>query len=131
MGERAARYMSYRRKPEKPESAGEAKALDRLQAEAIEAGATLHSEGRGGLPSSVVLGVLRRDSYQCKKCGGKEDLTMHHKADILASDYLRRLKKFQGALTLKIWSRSARNVTTPFTRKPAKKVGILTRNNQR
>lgn len=96
MGERAARYMSYRRKPEKPESAGEAKALDRLQAEAIEAEATLHSEGRGGLPSSVVLGVLRRDGYQCKKCGGKEDLTMHHKADILASDYLRRLKKVSG-----------------------------------
>lgn len=96
MGEQAARYMSYRRKPEKPVPAGEAKALDRIQAEAIERGATLHSGGKGGLPSSVVLGVLRRDEYRCHKCGGQQDLTIHHKADILASDYLRRLHKTAG-----------------------------------
>ena len=96
MGEKAARYMSYRSRPAPQEPEGERKALERLQAEAIEAGATLHSEGRGGMPSSVVLGVLRRDHYQCKRCGGKSDLTMHHKADILASDYLRRLKKVSG-----------------------------------
>lgn len=96
MGEQAARYMSYRRKPERDVPVGEAKALDRMQAEAIEHGATLHSEGRGGLPASIVLGVLRRDEYRCHKCGGKEDLTMHHKADIFASDYLRRLHKVAG-----------------------------------
>lgn len=96
MGEQAARYMSYRRKPDKAPVVGEAKALDRMQAEAIEAGATLHSNGQGGLPASTVLGVMRRDQYQCKRCGGRQDLTIHHKADILASDYLRRLHKVAG-----------------------------------
>lgn len=96
MGEQAARYMSYRRKPEKAEPVGEAKALDRMQAEAIEAGASLHSAGKGGLPASVVLGIFRRDGYRCKRCGAADDLTVHHKADILASDYLRRLHKVAG-----------------------------------
>lgn len=96
MGEQASRYMSYRRKPEKPQPTSEAKALERMQAEAIEHGATLHSEGKGGLPASIVLGVFRRDQYRCHKCGGREDLSLHHKADILASDYLRRLHKIAG-----------------------------------
>lgn len=96
MGDQAARYMSYRRKPEKQAPPGEAKALDRLQAEATEAGATLHSGGTGGLPSSVVLGIMRRDHYHCHKCGDNKNLTLHHKADILASPYLRRLHKVAG-----------------------------------
>ena len=96
MGEQAVRYMSFRRKPEKPVPASEAKALDRMRAEAIEANATLHSAGRGGLPASIVLGIFRRDGYQCKKCGGHNDLSIHHKADVLASPYLRRLHKIAG-----------------------------------
>lgn len=96
MGEQAARYMSYRRKPEKPLPNSEAKALERIQYEASEYGATLHSGGKGGLPAPIVLGVLRRDEYRCKRCGGQEDLTIHHKADILASPYLRRLHKIAG-----------------------------------
>ncbi len=93
MGEVAARYMATRRKPDKPVPAGEAKALDRIQVEAAENGANLHSEGKGGMPPSVVLGVFRRDGWHCHRCGGKNDLTIHHKADILASPYLRRLHK--------------------------------------
>ena len=96
MGEQAARYMSYRRRPDKDTPIGEAKALERIQAEAAEHGATLHSAGRGGLPASVVLGVFRRDGWHCHKCGGTDDLTIHHKADVLASPYLRRLHQIAG-----------------------------------
>lgn len=96
MGEVAARYMATRRKPEKPVPAGEAKALERIQDEAAANGATLHSNGKGGLPSSTVLGIYRRDGWHCHKCGGKDDLTIHHKADVLASPYLRRLHQIAG-----------------------------------
>ena len=93
MGELAARYMNYRRKPQPKQSAEEAKAYERIMGEAEKNGATLHSQGHGGLPSSVVLGIFRRDGWHCHKCGGKDDLSIHHKADILASPYLRRLHK--------------------------------------
>jgi hypothetical protein len=65
-----------------PVDGGEARALDRLRAEASAAGATLAKEGKGGLPSSIALGVFRRDEYRCKKCGGREALELHHKADL-------------------------------------------------
>lgn len=65
-----------------PADGGEARALDRLRAEASAAGATLAKQGKGGLPSSIALGVFRRDRYQCKKCGGREALELHHKADL-------------------------------------------------
>ena len=65
-----------------PADGGEARALDRLRAEAAAAGATLAKEGKGGLPSSTALGVFRRDRYQCKKCGGREMLELHHKGDL-------------------------------------------------
>ncbi len=96
MGEKAARYMAYKRKPAPPPSPGEERALERMEAEAIEHGATLHSAGRGGLPASVVLGIFRRDGWHCHKCGDTKDLTVHHKADVLASDYLRRLHRVAG-----------------------------------
>ena len=96
MGDQAARYMSYRRKPPPPVPVGESKALERMEVEALEQGATLHSQGRGGLPASAVLGILRRDGWHCHKCGDTQDLTIHHKADILASPYLRRLHKIAG-----------------------------------
>lgn len=96
MGEVAARYMAFKRKPQKQEPEGDQKARDRMEAEAAEHGASLHSHGRGGLPASVALGIFRRDQWHCHKCGGKSDLTLHHKADILASDYLRRLHKVAG-----------------------------------
>ena len=65
-----------------PVDGGEARALERLRAEAAAAGATLAKEGKGGLPSSTALGVFRRDRYQCKKCGGREMLELHHKGDL-------------------------------------------------
>jgi len=65
-----------------PVDGGEARALERLRAEAAAASATLAKEGKGGLPASTALGVFRRDRYQCKKCGGRESLELHHKADL-------------------------------------------------
>ena len=65
-----------------PVDGGEARALDRLRAEAAAAGATLAKEGKGGLPASTALGVFRRDEYRCKKCGGREALELHHKGDL-------------------------------------------------
>ena len=95
MGELASRYMSYRQKPQKRQPE-EDKAYEVLRDEAEAHGATLHSGGQGGLPASVVLGIFRRDGWHCHKCGTKEDLSIHHKADILASPYLRRLHKIAG-----------------------------------
>lgn len=65
-----------------PADGGEARALERLRAEAAAAGATLAKQGKGGLPTSTALGVFRRDRYQCKKCSGREMLELHHKADL-------------------------------------------------
>lgn len=70
----------------------EAAALLRLQREAAERGATLRTGGRGGIAPSMVLGVLRRDQYECKirrkGCTGNQDLTIHHKGGIAASAWL-------------------------------------------
>jgi len=57
----------------------ETKVLRTMQTEAKKAGATLASDGKGGLPPSLVLGVFRRDKWECKKCGGKKNLSLHHK----------------------------------------------------
>lgn len=65
-----------------PADGGEARALERMRAEAAVAGATLAKEGKGGLPASTALGVFRRDEYRCKKCGGRENLELHHKGDL-------------------------------------------------
>lgn len=59
--------------------AEEKAALRTIRKEAAAAGAVLHSDGKGGLPSTLVLGVFRRDQWQCKACGGREDLLVHHK----------------------------------------------------
>lgn len=71
---------------------GEARALETLQNEAAALGATLRTGGRGGIPPSLVLGVLRRDGYECKikrkSCTGNQDLTVHHKGGIAASAWL-------------------------------------------
>lgn len=64
--------------------AEEKAALRTIRKEAAAAGATLHSDGKGGLPSTLVLGVFRRDEWRCHGCGGKDDLLVHHKAGIEA-----------------------------------------------
>ena len=68
----------------------EAKALRTLRIEARRAGATLASGGKGGLPSTLVLGVMRRDKYQCKVCGGRKHLGIHHKGGDTRSKWLSR-----------------------------------------
>lgn len=62
--------------------AEEKAALRTIRKEAAAAGATLHSDGKGGLPSTLVLGVFRRDEWRCKACGGKSDLLVHHKGGV-------------------------------------------------
>jgi 5-methylcytosine-specific restriction endonuclease McrA len=57
-------------------------ALRVIRKEAHQRGASLHSGGKGGLPSTLVLGVFRRDEWKCKKCGGQTDLLVHHKAGL-------------------------------------------------
>lgn len=67
----------------------EKKALKILQREAKEHGTHLAHEGKGGLPPSLVLNVLRRDDYRCactadhglhdgETCGTRENITLHH-----------------------------------------------------
>jgi hypothetical protein len=36
----------------------------------------------------MVLGVMRRDEYRCKRCGGREGLSLHHKGGVVASKWL-------------------------------------------
>ncbi len=57
----------------------ERKAMENTLVEAEEHGADLRHNGFGGLPSSLALGIYRRDGYRCKKCGGAADLSLHHK----------------------------------------------------
>ena len=57
-------------------------ALVVLRREARRSGATLATGGKGGLPSTLVLSVMRRDQYRCKRCGGNQNLVVHHKAGL-------------------------------------------------
>jgi len=71
----------------------EQKALDKLRQEAEERGSALSSGGKGGLPPSLVLGVMRRDDYRCKSCGElgsskNGGIGLHHKGGIVASKWL-------------------------------------------
>lgn len=91
MGDLAARYMQHRKKPEPQLSDNEAKALKRLQSEAAAQGATLHSKGYGGIPPSMVLGLMRRDEWRCKRCGTQEDLSVHHKGGVVSSKWISRI----------------------------------------
>jgi ribosomal protein S27AE len=84
----AGKYAGDDRSKERDLNPAEQAALDRVQAEARDAGATLLTGGKGGLPPSLVLGVMRRDRYRCKRCGGSEGLSMHHKGGILSSAWL-------------------------------------------
>lgn len=62
----------------------EQRALQKIRSEAARAGSFLTSGGKGGLRPSLVLGVMRRDEWRCKKCGelGNEiengGLSVHH-----------------------------------------------------
>lgn len=98
MGEQLAKHMRSRREKEREKkrdslAPGEEVALEKLKAEAEEAGAILTSDGEGGLPPSLVLGVMRRDKFTCKVHGdkGEDDyggLQVHHKGGIVESKWL-------------------------------------------
>lgn len=64
--------------------------LKRIQDGAKKAGATLLTGGKGGLPPSLVLGVMRRDKFRCKLCGTAKDLGVHHKGGIAESKWLKK-----------------------------------------
>ena len=74
-----------------PKSKEERLAYVKLRREATAHGVKLENGGRGGLPSSLVLKVFRRDGYQCKVHGDHGEgenggLTIHHIAGILSSE---------------------------------------------
>ncbi len=60
----------------------ERNALRKIRAEAEAAGATLATDGEGGIPSSQALGVFRRCEWKCQLCGNRDDLSLHHKAHL-------------------------------------------------
>jgi len=71
----------------------ERRALNNMRKEARQAGAKLKSNGEGGLPPSLVLGVMRRDKFTCKVHGDKgegehDGITVHHKGGIVESEWL-------------------------------------------
>lgn len=71
-------------------SAEERRALHLLRVEAQAAGAKLANGGRGGLPCSLVLHVMRRDHFTCALHGDHGEgkyggLTVHHRGGIITS----------------------------------------------
>lgn len=75
---------------EEPEQ--EARVRKKIIAETERAGATLgRPDAKGGLPPSLVLGMLRRDKFRCKACGAREDLGPHHIGGICSSERTSRL----------------------------------------
>lgn len=99
MSENLAKWVMAQREKQKEERpprdpsrdklpAGERAALRKLRDEARRAGATLPNGGKGGLPPSLVLGVMRRDQFTCKVCGGQENIGVHHKGGIVESKWL-------------------------------------------
>lgn len=78
--------------PDMPD--GERKALAIMRREARAAKSLLSSNGKGGLPPSLVLGVLRRDHYRCQHCDelGAEPnggVGVHHKGGVRNAPTLR------------------------------------------
>jgi len=51
-------------------------ALDRIAAEAADAGSSFTYPRGGRFKPSTVLGVLRRDGFKCKGCGEPGNLTV-------------------------------------------------------
>ena len=65
----------------------------KLRREARQHGTVLAHAGRGGIPPSFVLAIMRRDDYRCKVHGDRGEghyggITLHHKGGIVESDWL-------------------------------------------
>lgn len=97
MGEALKKVQQHAQKQGKHKArklpAEERHALLKIQQGARKAGAVLKSSGEGGLPPSLVLGVMRRDQFTCKVHGDKGEgeysgLTVHHKGGIVESKWL-------------------------------------------
>lgn len=78
---------------EPPLSSEERRSLQLIRQGAKKAGSFLRSGGKGGLPPSLVLAVMRRDNFKCKVCGQVGDkeknggLEVHHKSGIIESKW--------------------------------------------
>jgi hypothetical protein len=70
----------------------ERRALETTQKEAEKIGSNLENGGLGGIPYSLALGIFRRDSYQCKRCSGRDGLGLHHKGGIESSHWNKKGK---------------------------------------
>lgn len=70
----------------------EQRALENTMREAHDHEAALRTDGFGGLPASLALGIYRRDGFRCKKCGTASDLGLHHKGGEKASRHSWRRK---------------------------------------
>lgn len=85
-------------------SPGERKALWKMRDEAKAAGSQLTSGGKGGLPPSLVLGVMRKAHYRCKACGEVGDmqknggLGVHHKSEHMEDPKAQARSKLLGKL---------------------------------
>lgn len=93
MSRSLAEWMRLTRRAEQPEqpawSAEERGAFRKLRREARACGAILRRAGRGSLPPSLVLHVMRRDSFTCqvhadRGVGAYGGLELHHRGGILA-----------------------------------------------
>lgn len=78
---------------DKPLSAEEKHALIKIQQGAKAAGTILKNAGKGGLPPSLVLAVMKRDKFQCKVHGDRGEgeyggIEVHHKGGIVESKWL-------------------------------------------
>ena len=85
------------------EDKNEDRALANLRREAALKGTTLAKAEKGGLRPSVVLGIMRRDGFRCKRCSNRADLEVHHKGGIPMSPWLRKKGKsnaFNNMVTL-------------------------------
>lgn len=79
MGKPVSRlYAAHRSIKEMRMPDSEKRAIEKTKKEAENVGATIKNL-YGGLPASLALGIFRRDEYKCKKCGGMDNIGIHHK----------------------------------------------------
>lgn len=81
-------WQKKKRQPRRTYSPQERRSLHQLRHEAHQAGATLAGNGKGGLSPVLVHTVMKRDEYQCKKCGKRDMISVHHKGGVVQSKWL-------------------------------------------